>query len=349
MTSLVALATKDALVLGCDSLGTSTKPLLDPFDLLEFFDSDFKLKKNKNGKPMLKGFSDIWNKRQDIPYSHMTHVSKLFSLSPLEMGVMTTGIASIGDRTVKSLIEEFKSKEPACQDKPKPKNYTVKGIAKKILTHFSQYLESKYPDEKERPELEFILGGYNKQSPIPKIVRIKLPEDEVQDTIKDWGIVFGGQMKEIQRIVFGTDWSNTLKIKRRHIELLRKYRDKINNFLKPKKVSVQIPELTMEEIQELDMFSDKWDLDGFNANWGDLSEQNTIECVDFFVNIMIKSQQFSYGMPTVGGEVHIALITKTDGFRFISREEYRYGEHFVSKETEKMKIATKILKKESTI
>jgi hypothetical protein len=49
---------------------------------------------------------------------------------------------------------------------------------------------------------------------------------------------------------------------------------------------------------------------------------------------MIKSQQFSYGMPTVGGEVHIALITKTDGFRFISREEYRHEGHFVPKEIE---------------
>ena len=337
MTSLVALATKDALVLGCDSLGTSTKHLLDPFDLLEFFDKELKLKKGKDSKPLLKDFSDIWSKKQSIPYAHMTHVGKQFSLSPLPMGIMATGISSIGDRTIKSLIGEFKSRETTCQEEPKPKNYTVKGMAEKILTHFSQYLESEYPDEKKRPDLEFILGGYDKRSPIPKVVRVKLPRKEIEETLKQvkFGILFGGQMKEIQRIVFGTDWSNMLKIKRRHIELLKKYRDKINNFLKQEKVTVQIPELTTEEIQELDMFSDKWALDGFNAYWGDLSEQNAIECVDFFVNIMIKSQQFSYGMPTVGGEVHIALVTKTDGFRFISREEYHHEEHFIPKETEK--------------
>ena len=90
----------------------------------------------------------------------------------------------------------------------------------------------------------------------------------------------------------------------------------------------------MDEIKELDMFSGGWDLEGFNANWGDFSEQNAIECVNFFVNIMIKSQQFSYGMPTVGGEVHIALITKKDGFRFISKEEYHHEGHFVPKEPE---------------
>lgn len=338
MTSLVALATKDALVLGSDSLGTTTEDLIDPADLVEFFDSakDFELKKDKNGNPVLKDFGSIYKKAKPVTYTHMTHTSKLFSLSPLEMGIMSTGIASIGERTIKSLIEEFKSKESAFSKKPKPTNYTVKGIGNKILDFISQYFESEYPDEKRRPHLEFILGGCNKRSPLPKIVRIKLPKKEIEETLKEgrFGIVFGGQMKEIQRIVFGTDGANTLKIYSRHIELLRKYRDKMNDFLKQKNISIEIPELSMDEIKELDMFSGGWDLEGFNANWGDFSEQNAIECVNFFVNIMIKSQQFSYGMPTVGGEVHIALITKKDGFRFISKEEYHHEGHFVPKEPE---------------
>ena len=332
MTSLVALATRDALVVGCDSLGTLTKDLIDPFNLAEFFDKDLKLKKNKDGEPVLKDFFDIWKKRTPFPYEHMAHISKLFSLSPLEMAVMTAGIASIGDRTIKSLIEEFRHKNPTFGEKSKPKNYTVKRTAQKLLDHIWVYYEEIYPEGIKRPELEFILGGYDKRSQIPKIVRIKLPEKEVKDTIKDFGMVFGGQMKEIQRIVHGTDPLNEDKIYYRHLELLRKYRDKINTYLERQKIKIKIPELSVEEVKELNMFSDGWHLDGFNANWDNFSEQNAIECVDFFVNIMIKSQQFSYGMPTIGGEVHIALITKTDGFRFISREEYRHERHFVPKE-----------------
>jgi len=152
--------------------------------------------------------------------------------------------------------------------------------------------------------LEFILGGYDKRSPIPKIVRIKLPKKEIEETLKEgnFGIVFGGEMKEIQRIVFGTDFSNRIKIGSRHIELLRRYRDKMNDFLKQNNVSLEIPELSMDEIEELDIFSNGWEPDGFSANWANFSEQNAIECVDFFINIniMIRSQQFSVGMPTVG-------------------------------------------------
>lgn len=339
MTTLVALATKDALVLGCDSLGTDTKRLLDPFDLGEFFDRkrNFQLKEDKKGKPLLKDFGDIYDKSKLIPYTHMTYMTKLFSLDPLEMGIMITGIASIGDRTIKSLIEEFKSKERAFSRKHAPSNYTVRSIAAKFVNFISKYYEQQYPDEKRRPPLEFILGGYDKRSRIPDIVRIKLPKKEIIETTRKhkFSIVFGGEMKEIQRIVHGTDIWNTLRISARHTELLRKYRVKINKYLRQKKVSIEVPDLSMEEIRELDMFSDGWDIDGFHANWSDFSEQNAIECVDFFINIMIKSQQFSYGMPTVGGPVHIALITKAEGFRFISKEEYYHEGHFVPKETEK--------------
>jgi hypothetical protein len=125
-----------------------------------------------------------------------------------------------------------------------------------LLDHIWGYYEEKYPEGRKRPELELILGGYDKRSQIPKIVRIKLPEKEVKDTIKDFGMVFGGQMKEIQRIVHGTDPSNKDKIYYRHLELLRKYRDKINTYLEQQKIKIKIPELSVEEVKELNMFSD---------------------------------------------------------------------------------------------
>ncbi len=54
MTTLAALSTKNAAVLRCDSLGTITRCLIDPEDLIEFFDADknFQLKSDKNGKPL---------------------------------------------------------------------------------------------------------------------------------------------------------------------------------------------------------------------------------------------------------------------------------------------------------
>ena len=97
MTTLVALSTKDSLVMGCDSLGTVTNPSVNPWDLRDFFDDQFNLRIDSDGNPLLNNFKQIYAKMEEIPYDQMTHVNKLWSLQPLPMGVMETGIKSIGD------------------------------------------------------------------------------------------------------------------------------------------------------------------------------------------------------------------------------------------------------------
>ena len=49
---------------------------------------------------------------------------------------------------------------------------------------------------------------------------------------------------------------------------------------------------------------------------------------------MIKSQQFTTRLPVVGGEKHIAIITKTGGFRFVSEEQLTHGIHSIPMEKE---------------
>ena len=79
---------------------------------------------------------------------------------------------------------------------------------------------------------------------------------------------------------------------------------------------------------ELNLFHN-WKLEGMEANWGAFSEQNALECVDFLVNIMIKSHQFSSQMPTVGGEVQLAVIKRVSGCNFVSRREWRHEDYIV--------------------
>ena len=61
MTTLAALATRECLVLGCDSLGTQLDRLIDPADLIKFFDpdKDYALRVDADGRPLLKSFEDI--------------------------------------------------------------------------------------------------------------------------------------------------------------------------------------------------------------------------------------------------------------------------------------------------
>jgi hypothetical protein len=332
MTVLIALVSKDSLVMGCDSLGSQTNLLLNPLNLADYFEqNNGTLKIGADGKPLLKTITDLWAKTTAIPIEHMTHMTKLYSLEPLSAGLMTTGIFSIGERTVKSLIAEFKSRESQLI-----RQGDISKVANKAYEFINDFYLSLFKDPLYRPELEFILGGYGKGEHIAKIFRINFRSQTIKQEFENMppdGIVFGGQFKEIARIVFGTDGENKVKINQRHFELLHNYREQIMNQLKLNGVNnIELPAIEKDKLlpEEQRMFSNNWDLNHFLANWGDFSEQNAIECVDFFVSIMIKSQQFSFGMPTVGGDTHIALITEKR-FAFISKEEYRHGNHSVPK------------------
>ena len=70
-----------------------------------------------------------------------------------------------------------------------------------------------------------------------------------------------------------------------------------------------------------------WRLDGFNADFGDFSTQNAINCVYWLVELMVRVQEFGDSMPTVGGDIHVAMIDRKDGFRFISEEAYKLQGH----------------------
>jgi len=326
MTTLVALSTRDALVMGCDSLGTVTRRLVDPFDLSDYFDDNLKVKTRPDGRSLLDDFSKIYDKAEYIPYDHMTHVDKLFSLyPPLEMGLMFAGQVAIGNRTIKNLIGEFKATDKVF--KGRATNYTLKSVAMRLLKFMWGYYYKEFPDERRRPELELMLGGYDKQKRIPGMIRIYVHKNEISDADYDFAIFFGGQTEGIQRLVFGTDRINKARLIGRSRSLLKRYHTLLSQELKKQGVKVRLksPDKFGEE---LDLFHN-WNLKGLDANVGAFSEQNAIECVDFLVDIMIRSHQFSSQMPSVGEPVQVAVIKKDVGFIFVSKREWRLGDHAV--------------------
>ena len=301
MTTLAAIVTKDALVMGCDSLATVTKALIDPMEMVEFFDeaAEFKLKLDEAGTPVLLDFKTLLGKTQLVPYNQMSHMTKLFSLDPLPMGVMHTGITSIGERTVRSLVNEFKLKDKAFAN-ARSRNYTVRSVGERLLEWLWGHYSDAYSDSL-KPDMELLIGGYSRQEQIPKVWRLRVQDHAIEPGLPDdvgFGIVFGGQTDWIQRIVFGTDFRNKLKLHLRTKELLEAYYGRVVDAAHAAGAVFKIPK-PEEYADDLVLFNE-WDMDGLTALWGDFSEQNAIECIDFLVGIMIKSQQFSDRLPTVG-------------------------------------------------
>src|SRR5690242_18972221 len=118
MTTLIALATTDAIVVDTDSLGTVTRSMVNPWQLFQYFDpaNGFKLKLKPDGTPQLSEFSQILNDSESIPYKQLLHVNKLFKLGTLPIAVMFTGAISLGDYTIRGVISEFVNQDPSVKN-----------------------------------------------------------------------------------------------------------------------------------------------------------------------------------------------------------------------------------------
>ncbi|MDD5039145.1 MAG: hypothetical protein PHN78_07500 [Dehalococcoidales bacterium] len=324
MTTLISINTRDAVVMSTDSLGTMVKSWIDPTDLAAYFDLNdgIKVRLGPDGKPALGDLSQIT--RREVVCSHLANVEKILSLSPLEMGVMCAGIGYIGERSIKSLVSEFKARDKVFQTKQA--NYTLKSVAEKLLAFLRIFYTEQYKDE-FRPELEPMLCGYDKRKYTPGMVRIYVHENRIKGPDYDLCLFMGGQTKGIQRLIFGIDADNKVRLMDRVDELLSKYNSLLTEQLVEQCVKVELkkPEDFGDKLR---LFQD-WEFDRMQANWGAFSEQSAIECADFLVSLMISSQKYSTDMVSVGGDVQIAVIKKGSGFTYVSRREWHHGENAV--------------------
>ena len=163
MTTLITFSTKDVIVMGCDSLGTVSRNMVDPYELAQYFDfdRDGELKTDENGKPVLSNFwKHIHSRNKNIPYSHMTHIDKLFKLNK-RVGVMTSGIISIGDISLKSIIQDV------AQDCAEGLN-EVHSVTEKLVNEIKNHYKKNMPKMRHNLKLSFLLEVWT-----PRIVSLK--------------------------------------------------------------------------------------------------------------------------------------------------------------------------------
>lgn len=332
MTTILALASKHALVMGTDSLGTETRQLVDPMTLIEkYFDpaKKFVLRRGNDGEPVLDSIFTLMDEAEQVPYNQLLHVNKLFKLGVLPVAVAFTGITSIANNPVRSLVTQFADSDKTIAAGG-TLNYTVGALADRLLKFLRGYYESEFPPEGFRkPSLELLVGGYNRNVPhFPTVVRLNVAENkaEVEFAPGTFGIAFAGTFDWIQRIIHGTDFRNRLKLITRTYDLLNQYRERMAADLRQNSCDVELPEAASFG-KDFFLFND-WELDQLDANWAEFSEQNAIDCVDFLLDIMIRAQGVSQQLPTVGGDVHIAVIRK-GGFYPVTKEVWRHGQYEV--------------------
>ncbi len=337
MTTTISLATSNCIVLGCDSLGTISNPYVPWISIYQhLFESNGNPKTDANGVPVTLTSEKLFELSQPIPSNQIPSLTKLFPLGKpkehLPVGLLFAGLASLGAKSLKTIIEEFQE------------SAGFKTAAKKMdsLTKaLSEHLDKEYKASSQYySPMEVIVSGYSKGSHDPEIWKIVIKygdEPEITECNEDpsrYSIVFGGQHDVIQRVVNGIDdrgWGVAIH---QAYFALGLYQERLKNYLQGNGYTGDVPDFNTLVPKSEERFDFPFAYSRLSSELRFFSEQAAIEFVEFLVDLMIKSQQFSDRLPTVGGEIHIGLITPSDGFRWMSEEAYKTRFHAVSKHKE---------------
>lgn len=340
MTTTIAFLTRNCAVLGCDSLATTSRRFLDPFQVLEMF-YDFEdtskspqPRRDSNGALDLPDFGDVFVEAREQPVNQLPSYTKMFQLEPAAIGVMFAGVAVVNGKSMRNLVDEFLATSDIT--KYLRGNHGVHGLYTRLNTFlFDEYSAEYGPGVGYGPDLWFTVVGYsknkNRQHPEAYQGRVSAEGATLQMELKpgNCGFIFGGQHDVIERVTRGMDFGNIYRYERRVNEILSVYRGLAQEAAEAAGFKGTLPDPRKLGTQ-LDTSSTDW-VRGHYTDPTAFSEQAAIDYVDFLVNLMIKSQHFGDSIPTVGGDIHIAIITKRTGFQWISAQEYKYRERKIPK------------------
>jgi len=215
------------------------------------------------------------------------------------VGIITYGLGAIGKnpRTAYSYIPEFE----ASIKRKKNKRLGVEDIAQKLSSFFMErWKDEEMPNPQEwkagkNGDMVFLLGGYDEGEPYGRVYEVDIPS---QPSPREWhlntfGPVWGGQQDFVGRLIHGYDPNM--------IQAIQKSLD-----------------LSDEQVAKL-----RAELKGIEAKipYQFLPLQDCINLSVLLVRTTIEMQSFYVGLRGVGGEIDVAVITKTGGFQSV-KEKY---------------------------
>ena len=332
MTINVALVTSEGLVFGCDSTASTTDVFLQPFEFMERDESGSIILDDQGRATAKFEPSDL----QWVVTNAWGGVTKMFQISegPTPVVAVTAGTAKLNDRTIASLGIEFRDQ----LKQRKKKLVSVEPIAKAFLSFFRKQYDEHYADsavpERFREGPEFLVGGYGRDARFPALFRVKVKENEIEQEFAGGrsGVAWNGQADAVERLLNGVD-SILMGNLGGHIEdLLEKHHENMSS--KMVGIIAEILDRLKEELpDDLDTtLPDKIDSDFswtdyfIDTDFSNLPLQEAVNMASYLVLMQAGKARFERGVATVGGRVHIGVITKEDGFEVLNEPEltHRY-------------------------
>ncbi|SOE67021.1 hypothetical protein SAMN05446935_2925 [Burkholderia sp. YR290] len=321
MTINIALVTGEAVVLGCDSISSETDLFLRPLDFL-VKDEKGQFAVDEQGNVTAKFSLD---KLQTVVTNSFGGVTKMFSISHggVEAAAVTSGLATVGGKTISALADEYCADDPAAE--------TLEQVAADFLAFVRRKYAEVMPLELPfAPEIEFLIGGYDSSSPFPGLYRVRVKENTCSAVYPrgGTGIAWAGQSDGVERLIFGIDGQLRSQIMLAVNETLDKFQRESNeNFARILRELMaaanlnEIPDGVNTDLVPKPAFVLATGSFQLDIDYANLPLQDAVDFVSYLVNLQSGRAKFSRGVATVGGRTHIGVITRNHRLEMLSEPE----------------------------
>jgi len=332
VTVNIGVVTSDAVVLGCDSVASTSSYYIDPIRLDWHKGADGNWLKDADGKFSLKFDFDDY---ETIVTNAWGGVTKLFPLheSPSPVAAVTAGLAKLKDRPIASWASEFHAK---CAKRNK-RLVSVETICQKFLEFMRAKYDEHYADsrapERFREGPEFLVGGYGRNDDFPSLFRIRVKENTVVRELGGTsvktrsGVAWNGQSDAVERFIRGYDGQVKWFVEKQIAEGLGEHSDKITTYITDTvnklfdQIKQKVPEGTEIKLPDLAAIKIDWEQFAVDVDYANLPLQEAVNLVSFLVLLQDGKSRFARGVPTVGGRTHLGVITKEKGLRLLNEPE----------------------------
>jgi len=326
MTINVGLVTSEALILGCDSISSISKTMIDPFKGSGPYatDENGEFLKDKEGN-LLIAFKNP-ESVVTATYSGVTKMFKLYEHNGTVVAGTTAGQAKLNDRTIASLASEF-------YEHIKERKTPFANV-KAVANSFYKFMRKEYElDQKDTgvPEefwspLEFLVGGHGRRDKFPSLYRIQVQNKKVDEQFADGecGVAWAGQADNVERLIRGYDSILKYTIEQTIDEIFDAYHNDMCGGMTKiigtilNKIEQDLPDgidLSLPVKPQVDL---GWSNYRTNIDYANLPLQDALDFVSTLVMTQSGVQKFSRGTATVGGRTHIGIATRSKGFDMLN-------------------------------
>jgi hypothetical protein len=210
------------------------------------------------------------------------------------VGAVTYGIAGIGipPRTAHSFLPEF---EISLEEKKN--RLPVLEYSKQLSSFFmTQWEKAKMPKDYKGPNMTFVVGGYDEGKPYGDVFLFEIPgaPDPGERHPNMFGMTWGGQLQIASRLIHGYD-PKLLNILEKELKLTK---EQVQNLIPILNTNLQFP-----------------------IPYDVLPLQDCVNLALLLLRTTISAQHLSVDVRGVGGDIEIAIITRTAGLKYLQKKE----------------------------